>query len=240
MNIEETVFTKLFLNEAIVLEKNEIADKVFHFKIKGDIHFTNYKPGQHLRLLLYPKQAGKLRDRVRTYSVWNYQQSEKEAVVDLAICTHSDGPGSRWAKESVIGTPIFISNPVGKFTLEESKKKIVFIGDVTTLAHYYCFRKHLKESQSIKGIIFGTDELGLFPDFDGSHPFTFLSLKQGNDLQLLNFCRDLNLDNESMIYVGGEGNACIKLHKLFLKDLGIPRKQLKVKPFWIQGKTGLE
>ncbi|MBW3466987.1 FAD-binding oxidoreductase [Arthrospiribacter ruber] len=240
MNIEERIFTKLFLNEAFVIDKKKLTEEVFHFKLKGDIRFSNYKPGQHLRLLLYPKQAGKLRDRVRTYSVWNYNKSKEGSVVDLAICTSSEGPGSRWALESEIGTPLFISDPLGKFTLEESKKSILFIGDVSALAHFYSFRKYRKENQSIKGIFYGTDETGLFQDFDGSRPFSFHPINKGNDLQFLNYCRELKFDHDTMIYIGGEGNMTVKLHNLFLRDLGVSRRQLKAKPFWMSGKTGLE
>lgn len=240
MNLEEKLFTKLFMNQATVLEKKQIAKRTIHFKLGGGFRFKNIIPGQHLRLLLLPNHPGKLRDRVRTYSIWDYQQNEEDHTIDIAICTHSDGPGSKWAKRANIGEPILISNPLGKFTLDRHQKKHLFIGDLSALTHFYCFVHHSTPQQRIQGIFYGEDENEFFPNFDHSNTFIFHKVTPGTEASLLQYCRNLKIDPDTTIYIGGEGNMCIALYQLFVKELNFTRKRLKVKPFWMPGKTGLE
>jgi len=240
MNLEERIFTKLFMNQATVIGKRQIAEKIFHYTLEGNVNFTKLLPGQHLRLLLFPNQKGKLRNRVRTYSIWNYLHDGKKGYIDIAVCAHTDGPGSQWAELTEIGSQVLISNPLGKFTLDTSMPKHVFIGDMTALSHFYCFSRHLAPHQSMDGIIYGKDEKQLFPDFDGSLRFTFQKIANGTETTIVQRCRGLEIDHDTMVYIGGEGSLCVTLSNLFIKELGVPRKQLKVKPFWMPGKTGLE
>ncbi|MFD2033580.1 siderophore-interacting protein [Belliella marina] len=240
MNLEERIFTKLFMNQGTVIGKRQIAEKIYHFTLEVNVHFTKLVPGQHLRLLLFPNEKGKLRDRVRTYSIWRYQQDGKKGYIDIAVCAHTDGPGSQWAKITKIGSQVLISNPLGKFTLDTSMRKHLFIGDITALSHFYCFTHNLLSQESIKGIIYGKDENQLFNDFDVTPGFTFQKTANGTETSLIAYCRALEIDPDTMIYIGGDGLMCITLNNLFIKELGVPRKQLKVKPFWMLGKTGLE
>jgi NADPH-dependent ferric siderophore reductase len=240
MNLEEKIFTNLFMNPFIVLEKREVSQKVYHFKLSGEITFKKIIPGQHLRLLLYPNQPGKLRDRVRTYSIWAHKQVNESSIVDIAICAHTDGPGSKWAKNAEPNQKILVSNPLGKFTLNESLEKHLFIGDITTLAHYYCFLNNLIKVHSAQGIIYGEDEKLLFPNIDGSFPFLFSNISNGHVKSIINLCNRLEIDPNTQIYIGGAGNICILLLEYFIKERGFTRKHLKVKPFWVHGKTGLE
>lgn len=240
MNLEEKIFTKLFMNKVAVIEKREISDNVFHLKLEGSIQFHKILPGQHLRILLFPNQKGRLRDRVRTYSIWKYQQEKNIGTVDIAVCAHTHGPGSQWAKQIDINSHVLISNPLGKFTLNNSKKKHVFIGDISALAHFYNFLQHLVSEHSLQGVIYGDDKNKLFSDFDGSRPFIFYQSSSKLNMLLLDYCRNLAIDKDTMIYIGGEGEICVLLHKFLVKERKVSRRQLKVKPFWMINKTGLE
>lgn len=240
MNLEERIFTKLFMNQATVIAKRQIAEKIFHFTLEVNVNFTKPIPGQHLRLLLFPNQKGKLRDRVRTYTIWRCRQVGKKSYIDIAVCAHTDGPGSQWAEITEIGSQVLISSPLGKFTLDTFKPKHLFIGDITALSHFYCFTHHLTPQDELNGIIYGKDEKQLFTDFDGTLGFTFHKTANGTETNLIAYCRRLEIDQDTMVYIGGDGLMCIALNNLFVKELGLPRKQLKVKPFWILGKTGLE
>lgn len=240
MNLEERIFTKLFMNRATVIGKREIAEKVFHFTLEVNVNFTKLVPGQHLRLLLFPDQKGKLRDRVRTYSIWRCRQDGKKSYLDIALCAHTDGPGSQWAVITEIGSEVLISSPLGKFILDSSMPKHLFIGDITALSHFYCFTHHLTTQHQIDGIIYGKDEKQLFADFDGTLGFTFQNTANGPETSLIAYCRNLKIDHDTMVYIGGDGLMCIALNSLFINELCLSRKQLRVKPFWMSGKTGLE
>ena|SRR5690606_30410184 len=240
MNLEEKIFTKMFMHHAVVTGKRKLAKNIFHFTLQTDVHFKNVTPGQHIRLLLFPKQKERLRDRVRTYSIWRYRTDQHKSYIDLAICAHTNGPGSRWAEHTEVGSVLFISNPLGKFTLETSAEKHLFIGDITALSHFYCFTHHLTQRESIKGIIYASDERHVYPDFDGTFDFTLKIAENSTLPSLVEYCRGLEIDKSTMIYIGGDGRLCIELNKLIKKEKGISRRQLKIKPFWMPGKTGLE
>lgn len=240
MNLEEKLFTKLFMNQAIVLEKRQVNESVFHVKLGGDIRFKNITPGQHLRVLLFPNQQGKLRDRVRTYSIWHFQRDEAGLTIDIAICTHANGPGSQWVRSVETGDTILISNPLGKFTLDRSRQNHLFIGDVSALPHFYCFARHLAPNQMIRGIFYGEDESAFFSDFDRASQFRFIKVTPGTEDTLISYCKNLHVESDTIIYIAGDGNMCVSLYKLFTKILNFPRKSVKAKPFWMLGKTGLE
>src|SRR5699024_5762206 len=147
------------------------------------------------------------------------------------VCAHTNGPGSRWAKNIEVNSHVLISSPLGKFTLNSRKKKHVFIGDISALAHLYNFLQHLPPEHSLKGIIYGDDKNKLFSDFDGSQPFIFYQSTPRLKYLLLEYCRNLEVDKDTMIYIGGEGEIGVSLYKFFIKERKISRKQLKVKPF---------
>jgi NADPH-dependent ferric siderophore reductase len=46
--------------------------------------------------------------------------------------------------------------------------------------------------------------------------------------------------HNTVIYVAGNGEMCQLLYKHLKNQLGWNGKQVRVKPFWMQGKKGLE
>lgn len=156
------------MHHAVVTGKRKIAKNIFHFALQTDVHFRNVTLGQHIILLLFPKQKERLRNQVRTYAIWRYRTDQHKSYIDLAVCAHTHGPGSRWEEGTEVGSVLFISNPLGKFTLAASAEKHLFIGDITALSDFYCFTHHLTQRESIKRGIYASDERHVYPDFDGT------------------------------------------------------------------------
>ena len=73
--------------------REEIADNAFHLIIEGKtLQNLSYIPGQHVRIFIGMDKDLGLREKIRTYSIWNYHSSN--GTINLVICTHSDGTGS--------------------------------------------------------------------------------------------------------------------------------------------------
>ena len=230
-----------FLKQAIVLSKKELSEGIFHLIIKGqDLVNLTYLPGQHLRVFVGMDMDVAMSDKVRTYSVWRYDN--KMGIMDLMVCTHANGPGSLWANELREGEEIYFTSPKGKFTLDLSAQQYLFIGDITTLAHFYEIKRNLPTTKHVKGILYADHIHDLVPDLDGSFPFEFYELPPYPLEQLKALLdKELPLDtNDCMVYVGGDGRVCVELLRHLKKTKGMNGKNIKVKPFWMPGKKGLE
>src|SRR5437660_1545949 len=104
-------------HKAVVVNKQRIAENTFHISLAlKDMKDFFYTPGEFLRLLVGLDQPVKMSEKVRTYSVWNYDADRQ--IIDIAVCTFSSGVGANWAKNVNIGDAIHFTGPKGKFVLD--------------------------------------------------------------------------------------------------------------------------
>ncbi len=181
-----------------------------------------------------------MQDKVRTYSIWQYDP--KKAIIDMAVCTHTTGIGTRWAKEVAIGNTIYFSGPKGKFTIDQSGDYYLFVGDISALAHLYEINRHLTQPKPVISIIYGEEEADSFPDLTGEKPFTFYQLPQNPGSFVIDQLRSLMkpMSGKGLAYVGGDSRLCVTLNQYFRNSLSWKSQQIKTKPFWNPVKTGLE
>lgn len=241
MNLIDTA-ARTFLRRARVLSRRPIARQVEHLTIGGpELEGLPFVPGQHLRVRVAHGGAAAFGGMVRTYSIWNYEPAS--GTIDLAICTHSNGPGARWVRRLEAGDEILFSGPKGKFTVEDFAGVQLMIGDVSSLAHLYQIRRGLGPHRSVHGIIFLEGSQESFADLDGSQPFEFVRLKGDPVLSLMRriaTTESLLNSTPGLVYLGGEGRICIRLQSYFRDALGWPRRQVKAKPFWLPGRKGMD
>ncbi len=232
---------KYILSEATVVYKEQIAAHTWHIKIKGEkLSNLDYTPGQHLRVFYGLGKPTGLKDKVRTYSIWNYDKYNK--TIDLAVCTFSNGPGADWAKNLQIGDAVYFKGPEGKFTVDITGSYYLLVGDISALSHLYELNRNLAGKNVIHAIVYGEKEADFFPDLDGSTPIEFRVLPQ-NPSDLLKIELQIAMKvaaGKGIAYVGGDGRVCVELNRFFKKDLKWESSQIKTKPFWMPGKKGLE
>lgn len=240
MSIADSI-ARRFLNKAHVISKEEIADNVFHLIIAGkSLENLAYIPGQHVRIFIGMNndQLG-FREKIRTYSIWNYHSAN--GTMNLTVCAHSDGPGSAWIKSIKAGEEIYLTAPQGKFVLDTSAPEYLFIGDVTTLAHFYAIRRELPADKIMRGIIYAEKKSELFTDMDGLLPFEFYEFPSNPIQQVKQLIEQKPAtDSETIVYIGGDGRICVELNNYFKKTKGWKTKNIRTKPFWMPGKQGLE
>ncbi len=227
---------KIVLNEGELIEKKQIASDVYHLTVRSNsIQKMNYISGQHIRVYVGEKSDASGKDNIRTYSVWKKEQDKN--LIHIAACSHTKGPGSIWVNTIEVGEKVFFSKPKGKFTIDHSFDSYYFVGDNSALGHLYELNRNLID-KDVKGIVYAHCLKELFKDIDGNEPFSFYEF---NDNPFDEICKLIDDDPKKnrVLYVGGDGRLCIALNKYLLQK-GWSRKNIKAKPFWMQGKKGLE
>jgi NADPH-dependent ferric siderophore reductase len=130
----------------------------------------------------------------------------------------------------------------GKFLVDDSADSYLMIGDLSALAHLYEIRRNLPLGKKVKSIIYHQNMQELYPDIDGSNPFSFTQLPQNPTAELLQLIKEIipEMKGEKMIYIAGDSRVCVTLTHYFRNELQWPSSKLKVKPFWNPEKKGLE
>ncbi|MDJ1466281.1 siderophore-interacting protein [Cytophagaceae bacterium DM2B3-1] len=240
MGLIDNLASKL-LNKAVIVHKSKIADNTFHIRIHSSgLKSTEYVPGYFLRIFCGMGMSVNLKDKIRSYSVWYFDR--RAETIDIAVCTHSNGPGSKWAQDCAVGDTIYFGWHKGKFIVDQSADSYVLVGDTSALGHLYEIYRNLSVSKKIYGFVYAENEKDIFPDIDGSKPFQFLQLAANPGQRLVQSidATARQISGSSMVYVGGDSRSCVQLNQYFKKELNWNSEQIKAKPFWNPDKTGLE
>ncbi|AEH02333.1 FAD-binding oxidoreductase [Lacinutrix sp. 5H-3-7-4] len=85
MSIIENILKKVVLDHAVLTQKQQISPSVYKVRLQSENFKTiTFKPGYFLRLGIgIGNDDISFKDKVRSYSVWNINQTE--GFIDLAI-----------------------------------------------------------------------------------------------------------------------------------------------------------
>ncbi|MFT4031320.1 MAG: siderophore-interacting protein [Siphonobacter sp.] len=232
---------KKLLKKAVLTEKCLIAEHTYHIRLAGDeLLQLPYTPGEHMRIMITGKIPTSLSEKVRTYSVWQYDP--EEGILDMAICTYSNGVGARWVQDIQVGEMVYFAGPRGNFTIDTTGDFYVFVGDVSSLAHFYELKRNLDSTKKIYSLMYAEQSADFFPDITNKKALAFYQLP----LNPINVLREelasllSPTQGKGIVYVGGDSRVCVDLNRFFRKELAWENKQVKTKPFWNPLKTGLE
>ncbi|OHX67700.1 siderophore-interacting protein [Flammeovirga pacifica] len=242
MNFIENILTSVVLDEATILEKNQLSKAAYRIRTQSDkIKNLDFLPGSFLRMGIgIGKDELSMKDKVRSYSVWDIDQ--KAGHMDIAIATHSNGIGSHWIKDCKVGDRVFFKTKKGKFLVDDQAESYLMIGDLSALSHLYMIRRSLPSDKLVKGIVYSQRQEELFDDVDGTSPFDLYELPQNPILPILTKIKEVlpELKGKKMVYIAGDSRLCIELNQFFRKELNWETKFIKTKPFWNPEKKGLE
>lgn len=240
MGLLDTIVSRVS-HKGHIIHKAQLSAHAYHLRIQSDnFASAEYVPGYFLRIFCGYGKDVSLGDKVRSYSVWKFDRENR--TVDLAICTHSDGPGTQWGKECQTGDTVYFTWHKGKFTVDASADGYLLIGDLSALAHLYEINRNLPAGKPRHGIIYSEKETDFFADIDGQWPFTLHVLPQNPAEALIQEIKNVQpqLMSKSMVYIGGDSRVCVTLNTYFKKELDWETRQIKNKPFWNPEKKGLE
>ena len=233
---------KRLLNKATVVHKATLSPVAYHIRIQSDsIRKADFVPGYFLRVAVgMDNEALSTKDKIRSYTVWAIDR--EKGTIDLAVATESNGPGATWATQSKVGDQLYFAWHKGKFLVDDTADSYLMIGDLSSLAHLYEIRRNLPDTKKVKSIIYHQSTQDLYPDIDGSYPFTFAQLPQNPTAELIQRLKEIipEMEGRKMIYIAGDSRVCVALTQYVRKELQWSSDQLKVKPFWNLEKKGLE
>lgn len=241
MEILKTIL-KQFLNENVIESKQKISESAYHIRIKSEsIKHADFVPGYFLRVGVGITDEGlSMKDFVRSYSVWNIDKTA--GTIDLAIATHSHGPGASWAEQRKTGDTVYFRWKKGNFLLDSSADSYLLIGDLSALAHLYMIGRNLPKDKQVESILYSQHRNDLYADIDGSRPFNFFEMPQNPYEEIISKINKITpkMTGRKMAYISGDSRVCAALHNYLKNELHWDAKQIKTKPFWNPVKKGLE
>jgi NADPH-dependent ferric siderophore reductase len=205
--------------------------------VGAELRDLDWTPGQHVRLLVGDLGSAQnwlrgLRDTLRTYSVWDHDDSGR---LELCVFDHGeDGPGARGARDVRVGQRVAFTRPEGRFVVDSSAPHHLFAGDETAAVPFGAMLRALPASATVHGVV----------EVDGPEDRLPLALDWVHRTaggSLMDGVRALDLPAEpGVAYVAGEARACQAVRRHLVQDRGWPRRSVVVKAFWAPGKRGLD
>jgi all-trans-retinol 13,14-reductase len=116
---------KFYYKKEKILEKIKIAETTYIFKYSVDPDFT-FIPGQYVGIQVAPTWR-------RAYSIYK----QEPGVLWFLIDTKPAGIASQFFEKAEVGEENLIIGPYGKFLLQQTKSKKVFVGTGTGIAPFY-------------------------------------------------------------------------------------------------------
>lgn len=242
MGLLENILKNVVLENASIVKKEQISASVYKIRIKSEsIKKEVFVPGYFLRLGIgIGNDELAFKDKVRSYSVWNIDQTE--GFLDLAIATESKGIGANWVATCKEGDVVYFKWKKGKFLVDKTADSYLMIGDLSALSHLYILNRHLPETKQVHSVVYSQNSNDFFEDIDGTNPFNFYCLEQNSVSEILTKLKEIipKMKGHKMVYIAGDSRVCIALNQYFKKELNWNTQQIKTKPFWNPEKTGLE
>ncbi|MDO6602586.1 SIP domain-containing protein [Arenibacter palladensis] len=242
MSLIESILKSVVLKDALITEKVKLSEAAFKIRLKNEtIGKINFIPGSFLRMGLgIGKDELSLKDKMRSYSIWDINKDK--SYMDVAIATHSNGIGSQWIKECNVGKKIYFKTKKGNFLADDSADSYMMVGDLSALSHLYMIRRNIGKDKQVESILYSQNKQDLFPDVDGTLPFDFYELPENPSDEIIALLREkvATFKGKRMAYIAGDSRVCVALNRFFRQELHWETKQIKTKPFWNPDKKGLE
>ncbi len=237
-----TLRDAVFLS-ATVNEVEELRPRMRRIRFSGPrLQELRWTPGQHVRLqvasLLHPPDA------LRSYSIYNTDPDL--GALDIVMFDHDGNgeaatPASRWAKGISIGDQAHFTRPQGNFAIRHDAPYHVFAGEETASVAFAPMLRSLHPTAEVHGVIEAatdTDHISL------ARPLTQVErgdASAANSAVLADALRNLQLpDYPGIAYLAGEARTIQTLRKILITERGWDRRQIRTKPFWTPGRTGME
>jgi NADPH-dependent ferric siderophore reductase len=157
------------------------------------------------------------------------------ATCTLIIHTRHDGAGARWAKAlqpegliTYLGIGATMQRPA-------EHAHLVFLGDESTIGHFYAMQQLATRSLSVTGAIAFSDKDHLeafreyFSDFGSVQPVVKTTPDESE--ALLQWAADRHFYGNTIFYVAGHVPAVVQLRQ-WLKAQGNSSVQIKAQGFW--------
>ena len=243
-----TLRDAVFLSVTII-EIEELTPRMRRIRFSGPrLQGLTWAPGQHVRLQVAGLGESVLRlrphDALRTYSI--YDADPGRGTLDIVMLSH-DGeptavtPARRWAAAASIGDHAHITRPQGSFVIRHDAPYHVFAGEETASVAFAAMLRSLPTTAEVNGVIEGATAIDHLPL---ARPLTHVErgdAPAANSAVLADALRALQLpDHPGIAYLAGEARTIQTLRKVLITERRWDRRQIRTKPFWTPGRTGMD
>jgi NADPH-dependent ferric siderophore reductase len=243
-----TLRDAMFLS-ATVSEIEELTPRMRRIRFSGPrLKGLTWTPGQHVRLQVAGMFESVLRlhshDALRSYSI--YDADPDFGALDIVMHDHAGDPKTltparRWSSVAAIGYPVHITRPQGNFVIRQDAPYHVFAGEETASVAFAAMQRSLPPTAEVYGVIEAATAADHLP-----LPRSLTRVERGdapaaNSAVLAGALRSLQLpDHPGAAYLAGEARTVQTLRKILITERGWDRRQIRTKPFWTPGRTGME
>ena len=235
-----------FLSAEVILNE-KISDSAYHVSVQGEeIKTIDYTAGMHMKVVVGSRDDGS--PLMRSYSIWDFDAHKGK--IDIAVCTHSGGLGEKWIRNTKTGDKFyfFLKNTL---LVDNSADVYFFVGDISTLGHFYKIRRGLSGDKIVSGFIYSQNEGDFFHDIDGTKPFNFFVWESDKfnppveviKEKIVTTCDLLANGNNKLsviTYLGGNKKLCDELERFLKDEMKFEPEQVKMKSFWNPDKERAE
>jgi NADPH-dependent ferric siderophore reductase len=234
---------------ATVSEIEQLTPRMRRIRFSGPrLRGLNWTPGQHIRLQVAGLGESVLRlhpnDAFRTYSIFN--ADPKLGTLDIVMLNHDSDPKAttparRWSAAASIGERVQFTRPQGNLVVRHDAPYHVFAGEETASVAFAAMLRSLPRTAHVHGVVESADHAD---HLRLARPLN--QVERGNasakdSAVLADALRALRLpDQPGVAYLAGEARTIQTLRKILITERGWGRRDIRTKPFWTPGRTGME
>jgi NADPH-dependent ferric siderophore reductase len=223
-NVAESSFARATL----VTEVLDLAPKLRRVRFEGAaLRGVAFRPGQEVEF------------RVSERAFRHYTPAALDPRVgcmEVVFFLHGRGPGSAWAADLREGQGIKVLGPGGSFGLRDATQHVL-LGDETALGLFACL------ARSARGRCLGAVEVDrgghAWPGMLGLDlPAVERSDVRGDALASWVEGSELSPSDDVCFYLAGHAGSIVRIRERLVRD-GWPKRRIRTKPYWADGKRGL-
>lgn len=226
----EKVYKKM-MHTVQVSEVEHLTPTLKKVTFKGDFKHVEFNAGDVIEFRINDTDF-------RHYTLSDLGKDFCEVIFYL----HDKGIGSRWAQSLKTGDEIKLIGPGGSLKYRPEYARHVVFGDETCIGLMTCMEKAIvANSQSVISIVEMNEQHEDWARFAGKHT-VFVPASFDNPakyaIALMNRDDFWHSTGDLFFYLTGRVKS-IRAVKEFLISKGISQKQIKIEPYWNEGKEGL-
>lgn len=243
-----TLRDAVFLS-AKVSEIERLTPRMRRIRFSGPrLQGLTWTPGQHVRLQVESLREAVLRLHpypvLRTYSI--YDADPDLGALDIVMADHDGGrqgmtPAGRWAMATSVGDDVHFTRPQGKLVIRHDAPYHVFAGEETASVAFAAMLRSLPSTAVVYGVIEAATDADHLPLVTPVTRVERGGAPAANSAVLADALRSLPLpDYPGIAYLAGEARTIQTLRTILITERGWDRRQIRTKPFWTPGRSGME
>jgi NADPH-dependent ferric siderophore reductase len=238
----------VFLSAA-VSEIEQLTPRMRRIRFDGPrLRGLQWTPGQHIRLQVAGLGESVLRlhphDALRTYSI--FDADPDLGTLDIVMLDHDSDPESvtparRWSATASIGDRVQFTRPQGNLAVRHDAPYHVFAGEETASVAFAAMLRSLSPTADVHGVVESADHADHLRLARPLNQVGRGNASAKDSAVLADALRALELpDHAGIAYLAGEARTIQTLRRILITERGWDRRDIRTKPFWTPGRTGME